>query len=51
MTRNHAHSIKSIFLYKDDIGILTQEEKTLEKKFKNLSIIIITEEHAKNAVE
>ncbi|MBU5643081.1 glycosyltransferase [Citrobacter sp. S46_ASV_140] len=51
MTRNHAPSIKSIFLYKDDIGILTQEEKTLEKKFKNLSIIIITEGNAKNAVE
>lgn len=51
MTRNHAPSIKSIFLYKDDIGILTQEEKALDKKFKNLSIIIITEGNAKNAVE
>lgn len=50
MKRNHAPSIKPIFLYEDDIGIITQEEKTLGKNFKNLSIIIITEENAKNAV-
>lgn len=50
MTRNHMPLIKSVFLYEDEIGILTQEEKALGKNFKNLSIIIITEENAKNAV-